>query len=313
MSKCTNIRGTLALTLGLRSQAQGRGAGTCSHSQPFLLLSRDPSSQLQFPQAVFPSWGLASVCLLPPQSRWSTPELLSSPGGALRSGLYRRVHSELPSGPQPRELSRTFQLQAPEAVPVLKGWDLGKTGQHLVSTPSHSPGQLASGNRCLECSTQTPELLNPPFLQPRPASGPGTRALRRAPSCGHRDPGSPAGRGCSHKAGWLKGFQPGWPRHISPSWNPPGPQAAPCLALAVRTHQPRTTLTEATWAHPEVSAMSSQTSLRLPWQPGSEKRIIWRGHRGNPQAPSPDPGLLLPPTALPPPTPHGVPPLPFQA
>lgn len=48
--------------------------------------------------------------------------------------------------------------------------------------------------------------------------------------------------------------------------------------------------------------MSSQTSLLLPWQPGSEKRIIWRGRRGNPQALSPGPRLLLLPlpTAFPP-------------
>lgn len=46
--------------------------------------------------------------------------------------------------------------------------------------------------------------------------------------------------------------------------------------------------------------MSSQTSLLLPWQPGSEKRVIWRRHRENPLALSPDPCLLLPPTAFPP-------------
>lgn len=39
------------------------------------------------------------------------------------------------------------------------------------------------------------------------------------------------------------------------------------------TYQPRITLMEATEAQAEASATSSQTSLPLPWQPGSEKRI----------------------------------------
>lgn len=60
------------------------------------------------------------------------------------------------------------------------------------------------------------------------------------------------------------------------------------------THQPRTTRMEATRAQLEASAVSPQTSLLLPWQPGSEKRIIWRRHRGGPQALSPGPHLLLP-------------------
>lgn len=69
----------------------------------------------------------------------------------------------------------------------------------------------------------------------------------------------------------------------------------PSPALAVCAHQPRTTLTEAMLAQPEVSATSCQTSLLLPWQPGSEKRIIWRRHRGNPQALSLGPCFRLPP------------------
>lgn len=36
---------------------------------------------------------------------------------------------------------------------------------------------------------------------------------------------------------------------------------------------------EATGAQLEASAMSSQTSLLLPWQPGSEKRITWTKRR----------------------------------
>lgn len=62
--------------------------------------------------------------------------------------------------------------------------------------------------------------------------------------------------------------------------------------LAVRTHQPRTTLTEATRAQPEASATSCQTSLLLPWQPGSEKRIIWKRQR---KSSGPDPRSCRPP------------------
>lgn len=44
--------------------------------------------------------------------------------------------------------------------------------------------------------------------------------------------------------------------------------------------------------------MSSQTSLLLPWQVGSEKRIIWRRHSRSPQTLSSGSCLLLaPPTA----------------
>lgn len=53
---------------------------------------------------------------------------------------------------------------------------------------------------------------------------------------------------------------------------------------------------EATRAQPEASSASSQTSLRLPWQPGSEKRIICKKAQRGPQGPSPEP----PPPALPP-------------
>lgn len=117
--------------------------------------------------------------------------------------------------------------------------------------------------------------------------------------------------------GWERGFLPGWPEHFSLHLLPPLPQVhGQALApQALGTHQPRSTRMEAAWAQPEASAVSSQTSLLLPWQPGSEKRTTWRRHRRR----GPQAMLKIPPpvasshTLARPPHPRTTPNLPFLA
>lgn len=109
-----------------------------------------------------------------------------------------------------------------------------------------------------------------------------------------RDPGSAARDWCAHRQGpWVA--EDFLPVGLDTSHCPHVPrvhkQALP-TPPTLHTHQPRTTLTEVTWSQLEVSTVSSQTSLLLPWQPASEKRIIWRRHRGVPQALPPGPCLL---------------------
>lgn len=65
----------------------------------------------------------------------------------------------------------------------------------------------------------------------------------------------------------------------SPPSSPQGHSQGP-LPWALPTYQPRITLMEATEAQAEASAMSPQTSLPLPWQPGSEKRITCESRAG---------------------------------